>query len=164
VIFEASVAGRVIRVDVKGQDGRFTVALDGQPREVDAVDTSRGFLSLLVEGRSHEVGLTPTPTGYTVVLGDDILSVDLAATTRTTGAPVRRAASGPLRLTAPMPGKIVRVAVVVGQEVTAGQGLVVMEAMKMENELKAPRAGRVKDVGVQEGQAVESGALLATLE
>jgi biotin carboxyl carrier protein len=164
VIFEASVGGRLVRVEVQGRDGRFTVTLDGRPHEVDAVDTSLGFLSLLVGGRSHEAGLTPTPTGYTVVLRDEIVSVDLTATTGAAAAPVRRATSGPLRLTAPMPGKIVRVTVVVGQEVAAGEGLVVMEAMKMENELKAPRAGRVKDLGVREGQAVESGALLATLE
>jgi biotin carboxyl carrier protein len=165
VILDASVAGHNVRVEVKGGNGRFTVSLDdGRLREVDCVDTGGGFLSLLVEGGSHEVGLTATATGYTVVLRDEVLSVDLTAGARGAGAPARRAVSGPLRLTAPMPGKIVRVLVAVAEEVAAGQGLVVMEAMKMENELKAPRAGRVKDLGVREGQAVETGTLLATLE
>ena len=63
-----------------------------------------------------------------------------------------------------MPGKIVRVPAAAGQEVRAGECLVVMEAMKMENEIRSPRAGRVKDVLVKEGQAVESGALLILVE
>ncbi|MBI3932606.1 MAG: acetyl-CoA carboxylase biotin carboxyl carrier protein subunit [Acidobacteria bacterium] len=63
-----------------------------------------------------------------------------------------------------MPGKIVRVLVGAGDEVGAGQGLVVMEAMKMENELRAPRAGRVRELPVREGQTVETGALLALVE
>ena len=63
-----------------------------------------------------------------------------------------------------MPGKVVRVLVAPGHEVRAGQGLVVMEAMKMENELRAPRAGRVSEIHVAERQAVETGALLLVLE
>ncbi len=63
-----------------------------------------------------------------------------------------------------MPGKLVRVLVAPGQDVAAGEGLVVVEAMKMENELRAPKAGRVKDVPVREGQAVEAGALLVVVE
>jgi biotin carboxyl carrier protein len=75
--------------------------------------------------------------------------------------PVR---SGPLAVRSPMPGKIVKVLVRPGDEVKAGQGVVVVEAMKMENELRAPRDGRVKEVSAREGHAVESGETLATLE
>ena len=72
--------------------------------------------------------------------------------------------SGPARIVAPMPGRLVRVLVSTGQDVQAGQGLVVVEAMKMENEIRAPRSGRVKDVPAREGQAVEAGALLVVVE
>jgi pyruvate carboxylase subunit B len=72
--------------------------------------------------------------------------------------------SGPAPLVAPMPGMIVRVAVQVGDVVQAGQGLVVMEAMKMENELRASAAGTVKAVLAQPGTAVEKGAILLELE
>jgi biotin carboxyl carrier protein len=72
--------------------------------------------------------------------------------------------SGPAPLVAPMPGMIVRVAVQVGDQVQAGQGLVVMEAMKMENELRATAAGTVKAVLAQPGTAVEKGAILLELE
>ena len=62
-----------------------------------------------------------------------------------------------------MPGRVVRVLVAAGADVAAGQGLVVVEAMKMENELRAPRAGRVAEVAVREGEAVDAGALLAVI-
>jgi biotin carboxyl carrier protein len=62
-----------------------------------------------------------------------------------------------------MPGRVVRVLAAAGDDVAAGQGLVVIEAMKMENEIRAPRAGRVLELGVREGQAVEAGALLAVV-
>jgi len=92
-----------------------------------------------------------------------VLDVGLVEAARGAGT-ARGAAGGPARVQAPMPGKLVRVLVRAGQDVGAGQGLVVMEAMKMENEIRAPRAGRVKEAPVQEGQAVETGALLVLLE
>ena len=72
--------------------------------------------------------------------------------------------AGPAPVIAPMPGLVVRVTVAPGDSVVAGQGVLVMEAMKMENEIRAPRAGRVKEAPVREGQAVETGALLVLLE
>ena len=89
----------------------------------------------------------------------DSVAVDLAESGRgALAAPSR--AHGPARLTAPMPGRIVKVLRERGAEVAAGEGLVVIEAMKMENELSSPRPGRVQEVAVREGQAVEAGALL----
>jgi biotin carboxyl carrier protein len=164
VIFDAGVDGRTIRVEVRGKDGRYVVTLDGRRLDVDLHEAGGDFVSLLIEGRSYDVGIEPREGGYTVVLADDTLHVDLASAAHGAGATPRKAAAGPARLTAPMPGKLVRLLAVPGQEVAAGQGLVVMEAMKMENELRAPRAGRVKEILVREGQAVEAGALLALVE
>ena len=111
-----------------------------------------------------EAGVERTPPGYTVVLRDDVVVVEIAETARGLRALLGRPAAGPLEVKAPMPGKVLRVLVEPGQETTPGQGVVVVEAMKMENELRAGRGGRVKDVLVREGQAVESGALLVVLE
>jgi biotin carboxyl carrier protein len=89
------------------------------------------------------------------------------AATRLTGYRRARGAAGGHgsgRLLAPMPGKVVRVLVAAGDEVEARQGLVVVEAMKMENELRAGRAGRVREIAVVEGASVEAGALLVVLE
>ncbi len=80
------------------------------------------------------------------------------------GAAIGKVAhTGPLKLTAPMPGKIVKVLVAPGEAVEAGRGVLVMEAMKMENELKVSRAGAVQEIKVKEGQAVEMGALLLVI-
>lgn len=163
VIFDATVDGRSLRVEVRGKDGRYTVLLDGRTMEVDLQETGSHFVSLLVGGRSYEAGLQKRPGGYTVVLSDDVVAVDLVEGVRGAAGPPPKS-GGPARIKAPMPGKLVRVLVRKGEDVVAGQGLVVVEAMKMENELRAPKAGRIKDVPVREGQAVEAGALLVVLE
>jgi acetyl/propionyl-CoA carboxylase alpha subunit len=164
LIYDAQVAGQVVRVEVRGTDGRYTVTLDGRPLEVDYRETGRGFASLLVDGRSHDVGISSQPGGYRVLLDGHDLLVELAPAARGAAAAPARAAAGPQRITSPMPGKIVRVLVEAGQPVAAEQGLLVIEAMKMENELRAPRAGRVRETHAREGQAVESGALLVVIE
>ena len=163
MIFDATVDGRSMRVEVRGGEGRYLVLLDGARVEVDLRETGHHFVSLLVGGKSYEAGLEKRPGGYTVVLTDDVVAVDLVEGTKGVPLPARKA-GGPSRVTAPMPGKLVRVLVTQGQDVAAGDGLVVVEAMKMENEIKAPRAGTVKDVPVREGLAVEAGALLVVVE
>ena len=163
MLFDATVDGRTMRVEVRGRDGRYTVVIDGKPLEVDAHGTGAHFLSLILDGKSYEAGMEKRPTGYAVVLPDDVIAVDIAPAARGAAASFRKPA-GPIRVTAPMPGKLVRLLVTRGQAVEAGQGLVVVEAMKMENELRAPRAGRVSELPVQEGQAVDTGTLLVRLE
>jgi acetyl/propionyl-CoA carboxylase alpha subunit len=159
VRLDASVDGRTIRVEVRRTDEGYTVTLDGKVREVDLVETGDHFVSLIVDGASYEVGLEKRGDGYRVHLPDDTVTVSLADPA---SRAVRRAhrPEGPTRLTAPMPGRVVRVLAEKGRDVEPGQGLVVIEAMKMENELKAPRKGRIDEVAVREGQAVEAGALL----
>jgi biotin carboxyl carrier protein len=83
---------------------------------------------------------------------------------RALGKGGKAAAAGPLTVRAPMPGRVVKLLVKPGDKVEPGQGLVIVEAMKMENELKAPQAGTVKELSVAEGQNVESGASLLVLE
>jgi len=163
MIVDAAVDGHVYRVEVTGGQGRYTVAVDGRRLEVDWREAGGPFASLLIEGRSHRVGLEPRPGGFRVLVGSDELAVDLLETARVDAA-ARLGPAGPARLLAPMPGRIVRVLAEPGQEVAAGQGLVVMEAMKMENELRSPRAGRLAEVRAREGQTVETGALLVVVE
>jgi biotin carboxyl carrier protein len=160
LIFDATVEGRTIRVEVRGGDGRYSLSLDGSPIEADMVPLGRHFASLLVAGCSHEVGIEKGPEGFVIQFPGEAVSVVLAEAARSAAVPARKA-HGPARLTAPMPGRVVRVLEAAGAQVAAGQGLVVIEAMKMENELVSPRDGRVLEVAVLEGQAVEAGALLA---
>jgi biotin carboxyl carrier protein len=164
LILDATFGGRSVRVEVRGESGRYQVTLDGQPLDVDFQATGRHFASLIVDGESYEAGIVRQQDGYTVAIGGATFDVELRDAARGAGASARPRAAGPVGIKAPMPGKVVRVLAVVGQQVQAGEGLLVMEAMKMENELKAPRAGRVREVHVSERQAVETGALLLVLE
>jgi biotin carboxyl carrier protein len=162
MILDATVLGRTIRVEARGADGRYRVTIDGAPIEVDLAGDGRGIVSLLVAGESHEVGIEKQGDGYTVVFPGESLNVELAPAARGASAPARHA-PGPLRLVAPMPGRVVRVLEALGADVVAGQALFVIEAMKMENEIKAPHPGRLQEVAVREGQAVEAGGLLAVV-
>jgi biotin carboxyl carrier protein len=165
VIVDATAGGRTARVEVEaGAGGCYRVTVDGRALTIDHHRLGPHDRSLLVDGRSHDVTLARREDVYTVVLDGRALAVELAEAVAGDAVVARARASGPVRLTAPMPGKLVRLLVAAGQEVAAGQGLLVMEAMKMENELKAPRAGRVRDLHVAERQAVETGALLLVLE
>jgi biotin carboxyl carrier protein len=159
VRLDAIADGQTIRVEVRRTDDGYTVSLDGEVFAVDLVETGDHFASLIVEGHCHEIGIEKRTDGYRVHLADDTVTVELTEAAR--GAPHRpRRPAGPTRLTAPMPGRVVRVLAEKGRDVEPGDGLVVIEAMKMENELKAPCKGRVDEVAVREGQAVEAGALL----
>jgi len=160
---EAEVAGRRVRVEVRRRgEGPYDVTIGDRQIQLEARAAGPMGLSLLVGNRSHDVAVERTPTGFRVHLAGEAVEVGLSeAVSVAMGAAVAR---GPARITAPMPGKIVRVLVGPGTEVEAGDGVVVVEAMKMENELKAARAGRVRAVHVREGQAVDGGALLVELE
>ena len=162
MIFDATVLGRTLRVEVRGGDGRFQVSLDGEKHAVSVSAAAHGFTRLQIGAHSYELGLERDGSGYRVSFPGDSLNVELAPATRGGAAPAPRA-HGPARLTAPMPGRVVRVLSHAGADVIAGQGLVVIEAMKMENELRAPRGGRLLELLVREGQAVEAGTLLAVV-
>jgi len=162
VLFDATVDGKTIRLEVKERKGGYRLELDGKPMDVDLVETGEHFVSLIVGTHSHEVGLETTPQGYRVHIAGESVSVALAEGARG-GVFAPRKLDGPARLCAPMPGRVVRVLTAVGKAVEAGEGLVVVEAMKMENELRAPRAGEVVELRVGEGQAVEAGALLVVV-
>ncbi len=164
MIFDVSVQGRTVKAEVKATTAdSYTVVIDGRPHVVDFRETGRDFASLLLDGRSFEAGLERREDGFVVHLPADNIAVVLQEAARGSAA-AHKKASGPSRVTAPMPGKVVRLLVEAGQEVAAGAGLLVMEAMKMENELRAPRAGRVQSVAAREGLAVETGALLVVIE
>jgi biotin carboxyl carrier protein len=159
--FSVLAGDRRVAIEVHAEKGRFVVTLDGRRLELDVVRTGPGFWSVLSEGRSYDVGLEKTPGGYNVRLRGLAIPVALYEGTAVVAAKV---GGGGSRVVSPMPGKVVRVLVSPGQAVEPGMPLVVVEAMKMENELRATQAGRVARVHARDGQAVEGGALLVELE
>jgi len=156
-----------VPVDVESLgNGRFAVTVEGKRHELDALTLSHGAVSMIVDGESYGVEFEEHQDEVAVLVKGQITRVDVADERRLR----MRAASGGFTaegkqlITAPMPGKVVKVLVKVGDEVKEGQGLVVVEAMKMENELKSPKAGKVTELFAKEGSAVENNAKLVVVE
>jgi biotin carboxyl carrier protein len=124
----------------------------------DIVETEPGVYSILADGASYELRLS----------ADEVFVNGRRFALETNSGWKRRGSGGGgegrANIVAPMPGKVVRVLAELNQEVQAGQGIVVVEAMKMQNEMKAPQAGRVASISVKTGDSVNAGAVLATIE
>ena len=164
----AQVGNEAREIDVEpiaGDDGRWRVVLGGRERIVDARRVAPTTWSLLIDGRSYVIDVEPGKDGDPVAeLGGVALPVKLTDPRKVLLSARRGAEStGPLAVRAPIPGKVVKVLVKAGDDVAAGQGLVVIEAMKMENELRAPRAGKVASVAAVDGRTVEAQEVVLTL-
>ena len=167
--FEIDINDRTHKVVIEragaGAEGRFRVVIDGVSANVDARRTELGLSLVFEDGRSMDVALTDRPGGEWFVQlphADVTAVVDARRYQRGEGGGAAK--TGVQKIKAPMPGRVVRILVKVGDEVALKQGVVVVEAMKMENELGAPKAGRVKDIAVTEGQSVEAGRVLIVIE
>lgn len=169
--FEIEIDGRTRAVSVERAGGdRFRVTVDGTTHVVDAARAGEFGLSLLLDGAnssSREVHVTPSgrPGELLALIDGRTVNVTMnGRRSRRRGADAAGAGSGEQKIAAPMPGRVVRVLVSPGEEVAARQPVVVVEAMKMENELRSARDGRVREVVVAEGQSVEAGAVLVVVE
>ena len=154
-------------VEVAGEGEGLTVTLDGEPRKVHLIEGDQGLLSLLIDGKVCACDFDVRKGNQVrVSIGQSVFDLEVLDERRARRqlAVGGSGATGPQSIVAPMPGKIVRVLVKAGQPVKAGEGLIVIEAMKMENELRSARAGTVKEVSVREGAAVEGGAQLCVVE
>jgi biotin carboxyl carrier protein len=138
---------------------------DGIAREAQVESPEPGVYSILMNGRSYEAFVEDRPGGGVVVVIDGYrFEIDVHDPRRWTRKAGGRGGAGVQQITAPMPGKVVRVLISPGDTVAVGQGLIVVEAMKMQNELKASRAGTVIAVPAKEGATVAAGETLATIE
>jgi biotin carboxyl carrier protein len=181
VQYEVEINGRIRQVAVSRSEGRITVTIDGRAFAVDPVRVDSQSWSLIVEGARglrEERGSQGQARVFDVTVTPDAvtgqLTVCVGATPVMVGVNGRRrrgasddgahAGGGPQKIVAPMPGKIVRVLARAGDAVAVRQPLVVVEAMKMENELRATRAGTVGEIHVREGQSVDAGTLLVVIQ
>ena len=171
MMFEIEMRGRRRRVSVeRAGSGRFQLSVDGSMHEVEAAHAGPFGLSLLVDGdraNSREISVTPGAVRGELLVGLEGRSVAVTLNGSRTGrhgAEGGVLAHGEATIVAPMPGRVVRVLVAAGDVVAAKQGVIVVEAMKMENELRSPKAGRVKDVRVAPGVSVDAGHVLVTIE
>jgi biotin carboxyl carrier protein len=144
--------------------GELLVSVDGHPVESDVVALDDGGLSVRIDGRILDLTVEGEPPEMGVVASGHRAYVRVESERlRAAAAAKRGGVSGAEKsIMAPMPGRVAKVLVAVGDEVAAGQGVIVVEAMKMENELRAKGPGRVAEIHVKAGEAIEAGARLIT--
>jgi biotin carboxyl carrier protein len=154
-------------VDIRIEGSRVFATLDDRTYEMDLQRSVDNRLLLVSAGRVFDcrVGSLESGLPVDVSVGTQRFTITLADPKRLRSATAAGAlAGGVARITAPMPGKVVRVLTEAGAQVEAGEGIVVVEAMKMQNELKSPRAGKVVTLNVEVGATVNGGDVLAVIE
>jgi biotin carboxyl carrier protein len=165
VKFAAELDGEVIPIEITGTGGRYRMALGDEVLFVDARPTGGGVWSLLLGQASTVADVTEENGSFVVHVEGEAYAIRVEEETRyiirTRGG---AAASAGQVLKAPMPGRVVLVGVAVGQAVKPGDSLVILEAMKMENEFKAGVRGTVKEIRVEVGQTVNPGDVLLVIE
>ena len=165
--FEVAMNGAQRTVELERDAGNgWRISVDGKAVDADAAEIAPGVFSILLNGKSYEIRVTPTPAGtLTLQTGRNEFTAEVADPRAWRG---RRhgahEAEGRQQVLAPMPGKIVRVLVQAGEKVESGQGLLVVEAMKMQNEIRSPKSGTVERLLVKEGQPVNAGETLAWID
>ena len=164
--YTAIIGGEERLIEVTPRENGYRVVIGGRELDLDAVHLQGFAISLIAGTRSYRCDIDPGKNGQIgVLVGETVYPLEILDERKLR---MRRASGkftleGPQRIDAPMPGKVTRVLVKAGDQVEEGQGLVVVEAMKMENELKSPKAGKVTELHAVEGAAVESGAKLAVV-
>ncbi len=161
--FSAKAGRQILDVTIERRNGTYSVEIDGVQYEVDSHKLEADFYSILTGGRSYEVSVEATRDGYKVRHG----AAEQLVTLSDPGRQAREEqadSKGTAAVVSAMPGKVVRLLVGEGDTVEAGQGVVVVEAMKMENEITAPKPGRVRSIAVQPEQTVEGGTELLVIE
>lgn len=171
---EVRIGGLVRQIEIQST-GPNQFAISGEDRggndtkikdrTIDAVEVAPNTYSILVNGRAFEAVMMPAAEGVQVRCGGQ----EFHAIVSDPRAWRRRQAAlfgseGKQQITAPMPGKVIRVLVSAGEKVQTDQGLVVIEAMKMQNEIRAPKAGTIERIFIREGDAVAAGEPLLTIE
>jgi biotin carboxyl carrier protein len=165
MIYEVTIDGKPYRLELERAETGWHCRLNGREITVDAVLARRDVLSVLIGGKAYEIKREHTATDMHLWVGSVRYLAELRDPRSLRG---RRGANadekGPRKLFAPMPGKVVRVLIGKNQPVEAGQSILVVEAMKMQNEIKSPKKGVVRKVVTAEGAAVNAGDVLAVVE
>jgi len=148
--WEVSVNDRILEID----PGQLVSAEEVEP----------GVYSVLEQGRSYEVRIVKTAAGWSVETAGHPFAVEVRDPRDSSARSKKTLGAGRQNIAAPMPGKVIRVLVKEGDQVAAGQGVVVVEAMKMQNAMKAATPGAVVRIRVHDGDTVAAGDVLLTIE
>jgi biotin carboxyl carrier protein len=164
---QIEIDGKLRRLDLSqnAANGIWVGTLDGEHIEIDARLLQPGILSLIVQGHTFRCVLDEGPVETAIQIRGQRYLISIEDPRSLTARRRKAGASGGLQvIKAPMPGRIVRLLVTAGDQVAAHQGVVVIEAMKMQNELKATRAGKVLEIKTEAGATVTAAEVLLLIE
>jgi biotin carboxyl carrier protein len=164
MIYDIYIDGKNYRLELNRPGGRWTCRLDGREIEVDAVLPRPNVLSVRIGNKAYEVKCERVAGDVHIWVGSQRFAAEVRDLRSLRSRSRAADEHGPKKLTAPMPGKVVRVLVSQGAEVEAGAGILVVEAMKMQNEVKSPKKGTIQKILVREGATVNVGEVLAIVE
>jgi biotin carboxyl carrier protein len=162
---ELEIDGQIIEGEFTLTDGAAQLSFGGATREAQVSEPEPGMFTVIINDRVYRCALEESPGGAVeVVVNGKRIPVAARDKKHLRGQEGAAAASGQVKLSAPMPGKVARVLLNAGDEVAARQGVLVVEAMKMQNEVQSPKAGKIAEIKVSEGQTVNAGDVLAVIE
>jgi biotin carboxyl carrier protein len=164
MLYDITIDGKKYQLDLKHTDGQWSCCLDGCDLEVDAVLARPDVLSLRIGNLAYEVKSERVGNDVHLWVGSTRFAVEVRDPRSLRGRARLVEDHGPKKITAAMPGKVVRLLVREGDEVETGRGVAVIEAMKMQNELKSPKKGIVRKLLVEEGDRVNAGEVLAIVD
>jgi biotin carboxyl carrier protein len=164
MLYDVTIDGKKYRLELYRIDGRWSCLLDGRELEVDPVLARPDVLSLRIGDTAYEIKSERIANDLHLWVGSTRFAAEVRDPRSLRGRARSGDASGPRKIVAPMPGKIVRLLVRQGDEVEAGAGVAVVEAMKMQNEIKSPKKGTVQKILVIEGAATNAGDILAIID
>ena len=164
MIYDIAVAEKSYRLELDRVDSEWRCRLDGRSIAVDAVLVRPNVISLRLANQCYEVRCEQLVGGLKIWIGQASVNVEVRDPRSLQSRSRAGDAHGAKKLIASMPGKVVRVLVAQGAEVEAGAGIMVVEAMKMQNEVKSPKKGTVQRLLVDPGAAVNAGDVLAIVE
>jgi biotin carboxyl carrier protein len=168
--YEVLIDERSYQIELERTAGGYACQVDGEPFSLDVVTTAPNTLSILHQGRSFEVMRevmreSSTTGEMHLRVGAQHFRVEVRDPRSLRSRRAHSAVgAGPVRICAPMPGKVIRLLAAEGDLVEAGQGLLVVEAMKMQNEIQSTKPGKVTKIAVREASAVNAGDLLAIVD
>jgi len=165
MIFDILVGNKEYSVEIERKEKSFLIKIDGEEFDVDATLFKKELYSLIVSNKSYLSNIKSEENKYIVDISGESFEIEVFdEATRRMAQKKKEPESGKQVIKAPMPGKIVKILVKEGEEVESGAGMIVVEAMKMENELKSSSKGVVKEIAVEEGVVVNAGDTLIVVE
>jgi biotin carboxyl carrier protein len=164
MLYDVTIDGKNYKLELNRAEGQWSCRLDGRDVPVDGIVIRPDVLSLRIGNLAYEVKSERVGSDLHLWVGSTRFAVEVRDPRSLGGRTRVGDAHGPKKITAPMPGKVVRLLVKEGDQVESGAGIAVVEAMKMQNEIKSPKKGSVQKIFVGEGAAVNAGDVLAIIE